>query len=203
MKNCRVCGVELNDINLYSSQKKQYNWICKECITEYCKQNKEKIKKNHHEYYKLKHPEKKIRIPWNKGKKCPQLNNPRKKGHVAWNKDTKGMCKPNSGSFEKGMTPWNKIGDGISRLNKLIRGMPEYSEWRNHVFGRDLYTCQYCNIRGVYFEAHHIKELWRIIKEYNMKTIINARNCIELWNLNNGITLCKECHRKTDMSRSD
>ncbi len=201
--NCRVCGIEFTDENLYSSQKKQYNWICKSCNKKYSLQNKEKIKNYHHKYYKLKHPEKKQRVAWNKGKKCPQLNGPRKKGSTPWNKGTKDLCKPNSGSFKKGSIPPNKIGEGISRLNKLIRGMPEYFEWRNHIFGRDLYTCRHCNIRGVYFEAHHKKELWRIIKEYNMKTIIDARNCIELWDLNNGITLCKECHGKINMSRSD
>lgn len=31
-----------------------------------------------------------------------------KKTHVSWNKGTKGICKPNSGSFKKGIIPWIK-----------------------------------------------------------------------------------------------
>lgn len=30
------------------------------------------------------------------------------KGKTTWNKGTKGICKPNAGSFKKGNTPWNK-----------------------------------------------------------------------------------------------
>jgi len=253
--DCRVCGVGLNDENLYPSQKKQYNWICMGCFKKYQLEKKERKIKSRidekiqseicdkyingvsscelSEEYNISVPricnilhtrDIKIRTPqesWKYEKhftdECVEKirqntikrhNDSGGKGffpkeYIPWNKNTEGICKSNSGSFKKGDIPPNKIGDGISRLNKLIRGMPEYKEWRNHIFGRDLYTCKHCNIRGVYFEAHHIKELWRIIKEYNMKTIIDARNCKELWDLNNGITLCKECHGKIDMSRSD
>jgi len=125
-------------------------------------------------------------------KKCVKQIKP------VWNKNTTGLCKPNSGSFQKGLIPLNKIGDGIIKLHKLIRGMPEYKEWRLQVFGRDNFTCQECGIRGVYLEPHHIKAFSNIIKEYNMTTINDARINTELWNINNGITLCKECHSKTD-----
>lgn len=39
-------------------------------------------------------------IPWNKGLRNVQ---------TAWNKGTKGVMKPNSGSFQPGRTPWNAI----------------------------------------------------------------------------------------------
>jgi len=36
-------------------------------------------------------------------------------------------------------------------------------------------------------------------QKYIVKRILEqAVNCEELWNINNGITLCKECHKKTD-----
>jgi len=95
-----------------------------------------------------------------------------------------------------GQIPWNKIGDGINSLN--IRGMIEYKEWRLQIFGRDNFTCQECRMRGIYLEPHHINGVSIILKEYNIQTLDDARNCNELWNLNNGKTLCTDCHSKTD-----
>ena len=39
-----------------------------------------------------------------------------KKGHINWNKGTKGICKPNSGSFKKGNTPGNLKPLGHERI---------------------------------------------------------------------------------------
>lgn len=32
--------------------------------------------------------------------------------------------------------------------------------------------------------------------KYNIKSYEQALNCEELWNINNGRTLCKKCHKK-------
>ena len=45
--------------------------------------------------------------------------------------------------------------------------------------------------------AHHIKTRSSIVKKFNIKTIKQALKCSELWDINNGITLCKKCHSKT------
>ena len=55
-----------------------------------------------------------------------------------------------------------------------------------------------CNVRGGKLEAHHIKALSELINENNIKTLEEALDCQELWNINNGQTLCKECHKKTN-----
>ena len=94
--------------------------------------------------------------------------------------------------------PWK---GGINIINHGIRNacLSERIEWRDRVFKRDDYTCQLCHNRSgcghtVRLEAHHIKSVKDIIKEYNLKTDDDARNCEELWNINNGITLCHDCH---------
>jgi len=71
-----------------------------------------------------------------------------------------------------------------TRLNKLLRNRIESHKWRIAVFTRDNWTCQACRARGVYIEAHHIKS-WA--KHPELRTI-----------LDNGVTLCKPCHKLTD-----
>lgn len=44
----------------------------------------------------------------------------------------------------------------------------------------------------------HIIGLALIIKENNIKNILQANFCEKLWNINNGRVLCKRCHVKTD-----
>lgn len=68
------------------------------------------------------------------------------------------------------------------KKNKDYRKSVLYKEWRKFVFERDNYTCKLCNKIGEELEAHHIK----YFKDYK-----DLR-----YDLNNGITLCKKCHRE-------
>lgn len=90
---------------------------------------------------------------------------------------------------------------GGSSLIKQIRNCNEYKVWYKNIFGRDKYTCQKCNKINIYLEAHHIKQLTEIIYEYNITSLDQALSCPDLWDLNNGITLCKECHKKIKIKR--
>ena len=85
---------------------------------------------------------------------------------------------------------------GITPLIKQIRYSLKYRQWRSDIFMRDDFTCQDCNANHCWIEAHHIKEFNKIIEEYKIKTLKQAIDCEELWNLNNGKTLCKKCHNK-------
>lgn len=86
---------------------------------------------------------------------------------------------------------------GLTPLGSLIRTNFEYRQWRSDVFTRDNFTCQECDIRGDYLHAHHIKSFSSILQFYEITTIEEALKCAELWNINNGITLCKKCHKLT------
>lgn len=57
----------------------------------------------------------------------------------------------------------------------------EAQEWRNAIFKRDNWTCQLCWKYGDKLQAHHLN---------NWAQFPNER-----LDLNNGITLCEECHR--------
>jgi len=59
-----------------------------------------------------------------------------------------------------------------------------YKKWRRDVFIRDEFTCRQCGKTHIYITAHHIKS-W--VKFPDLRYVVN-----------NGRTLCEECHKKTD-----
>jgi len=87
--------------------------------------------------------------------------------------------------------------DGSTKLNLRIRSLKKNIEWILKVFKRDNFACQDCgDKKGGNLNAHHITSLSKIIKKNHLKEIIDAIKCKELWDINNGITLCKKCHKK-------
>ena len=85
---------------------------------------------------------------------------------------------------------------GVSRLNELIRKNFKYRQWRCDVYTRDNFICQDCGQRSGILNAHHNKELTEIIREYKIISLKEALECEEIYNINNGITLCRDCHKK-------
>lgn len=102
---------------------------------------------------------------------------------------------PNKGKFGKEHPCYKEVKK--HKFYKQIRETFKYRQWRSDVFTRDNFTCTQCNARG-YLEADHIKRFIDIIREYDVKSPDEALNCEELWNINNGRTLCVNCHRETD-----
>jgi len=88
---------------------------------------------------------------------------------------------------------------GVAELSKRIKSSFKYGKWRETVFQRDNWTCQKCGKRGgTILHPHHKKSLTSILEENNIKTLKDALDCEELWDVNNGITLCINCHKKTE-----
>lgn len=77
-----------------------------------------------------------------------------------------------------GKKHWNWKG-GISPVNQKERKSETYKVWRLAVFRRDLYHCRICK-ENTALVAHHII-CWSIDNE-------------KRYDLDNGITLCENCH---------
>jgi len=92
--------------------------------------------------------------------------------------DVSGANNPN---WAGGVTPWRKT----------IFNTPVYKKWRESVFGRDGWTCQMCYIRGGRLEAHHIRP------------VRDHKNDLLIFDVNNGITLCRDCHRSINRNEYD
>jgi len=90
---------------------------------------------------------------------------------------------------------------GVSKLRDLIESSYQYHAWRKGVFARDGYKCQQCgggksSKRGGYedIHAHHKTSLAEIIIN-NYESLREGNYDIpELVDIDNGITLCMECH---------
>lgn len=72
---------------------------------------------------------------------------------------------------------------GITPLMHRIRDSKTFKNWRQAVFSRDCYTCMLCgDSSGGNLQAHHIEPM----KFHH--------NDLLMYDVNNGITLCKTCH---------
>lgn len=87
---------------------------------------------------------------------------------------------------------------GKSSLCSRIKINYKYRQWRSDVFTRDDFTCQECGRIGGKLNAHHKKGFSSILQKYEITTLEEALECEELWDINNGKTLCEECHKVTD-----
>lgn len=92
-----------------------------------------------------------------------------------------------------GIARYNYIKDRTKQLEKTrIRQTTEWKDWRMKVFSRDKYTCQECFKVGGVIEPHHIIPVRVVGLESSL-----------LFELTNGITLCRSCHIKTVRKESD
>jgi hypothetical protein len=95
----------------------------------------------------------------------------------------------------------NLLAPPIPPLLKLkIRNTTEYLTWRLLILKRDNFRCQVCRTsirdnKSLRLEVHHAKTFNDICIENNVSTVEQALACKELWNMNNGVSICYKCHK--------
>lgn len=152
---------------------------------------------------------KKGMIPWSKGKKFPEnsgkknnlwrggkINKPCEICKVVFEKypsnPTKTCSKKCLNVLIKNTRSGNSSPNwkgGVTPMTRMIRASLEYKIWRKSVFERDNYTCIWCGLRSgngkaVILHADHIK-LFAYFPELRLA-------------IDNGRTLCINCHKTTE-----
>ena len=135
---------------------------------------------------------------WNKGKKCDyMIGNKLSVGREPWHKGTKGVVKPNSGSFKKGQSPWNKGKSGLqipwNKGKKVLQTTGEkHKHWKGdrvgytalHIWVRSkkgvTFTCEHCD------KKHHRTHMANLDGGYSR-------------DLTTWAELCPSCHKKYDI----
>ena len=92
---------------------------------------------------------------------------------------------------------------GKTKISQQIKNLVEYNMWRMSIFKRDFFTCQHCGAKNkkgekYIFDADHIYPFSKILDDYNITSIEEAISCEKLWDIENGRTLCRDCHKKTE-----
>lgn len=184
-KKCKNCKTDKSIDNFYvvKSYKDGFFPDCKECC--------------HLRYKKVYNPENRRKhfLSVKDKCKCGKLkSNTAKRCWKCLSEDRKyGVVKSGS-PFKKGASHPNWNNGKTEKLRNIVKGNREYKIWRSKVFERDQWTCQNCKKVGGILNAHHIKYFRNIVREFNIKTFNDALSCELLWDINNGITLCEECH---------
>jgi len=181
---CEICGKPLYRRPF---ELKKYNSVC--CVG--CRSA----------LYKKRPPSPNLELGREKGTnhlggipKSKSSNIKRSKSHKKWCKENPDKVKAR-GAKCRGENHYNWKG-GSSNLNKSIRTMHENRKWMEAVKKRDK-NCQHCeSIKKL--ESHHIIPLAMLLERYKITNRDEARECKELWDIKNGITLCRKCHYKLD-----
>jgi len=99
-----------------------------------------------------------------------------------------------------GNTKKSKKSKKIS-ISSSIRSSGKYKQWQQSVLIRDNFICQECGQVGGDLEVHHKKSFDVLLKEVRKYLpLFNLYNgamvYTPLWEIDNGITYCKKCHKK-------
>jgi hypothetical protein len=151
-------------------------------------------------------------IPWNKGESLSKVHREKISNNHSryWlGKKLSSKTKKKMSIVRKGELASNWQG-GITPLHFRIRKIIEFKAWKRKVFKRDNWICQNCGIINTYFEAHHIKSFSKIYRQFlekynqfspfeDQETLIRlATKYQPFWDVDNGKTLCVDCHKITN-----
>jgi hypothetical protein len=76
-----------------------------------------------------------------------------------------------------------------------LRDHKLYTDWRIAVLEIGNYTCQICGNKEDGMLAHHIEPFDKILDDNNVTSIKEAEKCKRLWDVSNGMVVCRSCHR--------
>ena len=120
-----------------------------------------------------------------------------RKGIRAWNKGLNQFTDERILRWSGAKNPnWK---GGVTELNVKVRRCGKYIAWVKIILKRDNWTCKLCGKRGGNLEVDHCPKLFSEIMQ-NIKSLREAMDSKELWDINNGRTLCKPCHNTTKKS---
>jgi hypothetical protein len=138
------------------------------------------------------------KTPWNKGRRMSEKQKVKLRLANLGKKQTE-ETKIKRGLYNRGAKSCHWKG-GITSLRHLLRDSHEYLAWRSKVFERDHFDCIRCGKHGGNLHAHHIKKFSILLKDALHNVISNFYEaCLRyapLWDIANGLTLCKKCHKK-------
>ena len=109
------------------------------------------------------------------------------------------------GSFDYTYNSIIQASSPIPLLNLKIRNTTKYLNWRLSILKRDNFTCRICHgsvkkNKSLRLQVHHPKSSDDICNENNVSTV--QQECKELWNVNNGISICYRCHKDVEKLRT-
>jgi len=152
--------------------------------------SKEEVKKLHSERMKKNNPMKNEKIS-------------KKVSYILKKKYATGEIKS-----KRGPAHWNYKGNKKHFITKIRSRL--YKEWIYPIMTRDNFKCVYCKKSGQ-LEVHHLiplRELIRLclknrqIHELDDNEFEELKNCVvKSHHLDDGITLCLDCHRNIDLYR--
>lgn len=206
---CKICKKRFKcPDNVKGKARKNRRFCSMKCLLVQMKKEKRGFQKGHGAFKGTEQTQfKKGLTPWNKGIHR-QFNNALMDYKKKYGSAFKGR-KHTEETKEKlrqlmigqkrpsGKNHWNWKG-GTSKLRDSIMALQAYKKWRTAVYARDDYTCLICKKRGGTLNANHIKSFSQILHENKIRTVKQAKKCLELWDVSNGQTHCITCHQKTD-----
>jgi len=189
---CRCdCGSLVNVSTSNLSTKRQKSCGCISNAKKYSHLTKAEYKKKYSEMWK------RTRINTSINVECPKCHHIRNVYKINYKRNnfTK-KCFECSVKERNGENHnWYKNGNSKNiPLYGQIRKLFKNYIWKAKVQNRDAGICQVCFGDG--YLVHHLEPFQYIIEKNKIETIEEATKCKELFDVTNGLLVCKDCHKE-------